>query len=125
MNVIKSDSSTIKWKDLTTNENIILFTDLTLVKTGYLQINPKDNETWIFDLYVEDEYIPENSIIIVDIHYLRAYTAMGNYVENEGDSTLKCLYTFKKLKCEVDSSLKGYEFSMSLSLEKRKVLHLV
>ena len=59
-------------------------TDLTLSKTGNLRANPKDSQTWFFDLYVEEEYIPENAIIIVDIHYLNCYNVMGNYIKNEG-----------------------------------------
>lgn len=120
MNSIKSSYSTVAWNDLTTDDDIILLTDLTLSKTGYLKTSPKDSQTWIFDLYVEEEYIPENAIIIVDIHYLNYYTIMGNGVENEGKSTAKCVYTYKKLTCEADSRIKGYEYSISLSLEKKE-----
>ena len=120
MNKIKSESSTVIWKDLDNNDDFFLSTDLTLSKTtSFLQINPKDQETWIFDLDVEEENLPENSIIIIDIAYIYTQFVMDNYADNEKKySTAKCLYSYKKLNCEVDSSLKGHQYSIYFHPEK-------
>ena len=120
MNKLKSESSTVTWNDLNSNDNIILSTNLTLSKTGFLKLNPRDNKTWIFDLYVEEEDIPENSLIIIDIFYILVQKIFDNYVDHEKQSTATCVYTYKKLNCEADTSLKGHEYTISLQLEKNE-----
>ena len=119
MNKLKSEYSTVTFKDLDNNDNIILSTDLTLSKTGLLKMNPED-ETWFFDLYVEEEDIPENSIIIVDIFSILSRDIMGYYDDQERNFNAKCVYTFKKLNCEVDPYYKGHEYSINLQLEKNE-----
>ena len=118
MNKLKSESSTVTMADLDNNDNIILTTDLTLSKTGLLQLNPKDGKTWIFDLYVEEEDIPENSIIIVDIFMIFSRSIFENYNDQERRSTANCVYIYKKLNCEADPSYTGHEYKISLQLEK-------
>ena len=122
MNRITTESSSVTWNDLDNNaysDNFRLVTDLTLLKTGYIYSNPNGDKTWIIDLDVEDENIPENSIIIIDIAYIRTTTPMYNYVDTDKRySTAKCTYTFRKLICEADSALKGHEYSIFLQLEK-------
>ena len=59
------NKSKITWKKPIVNNNIILSTKLTLDKTGFLRTSPKDNETWIFDILVKEEDIPEDSKIII------------------------------------------------------------
>ena len=119
MNKLKSEYSTVTFKDLDNNDNIILSTDLTLSKTGLLKMNPED-ETWFFDLYVEEEDIPENSIIIVDIFSILSRDIMGNYDDQERNFNAKCVYTYKKLNCEVDPDYKGHKYSINLQLEKNE-----
>ena len=118
MNQLKSESSTVTMANLNNNDNIILTTDLTLSKTGLLQLNPRDGETWIFDLYIEEENIPENSAIIVDTFIIFSSEIMGYYNVQERTSTANCVYTYKKLSCEADPSYKGHEYKISLQLEK-------
>ena len=72
----KSVLSTIKWKELYDADYIILSTELTLDHTGYLRTSPDDGETWVFDILVEDENIPEDSKIIIDIYSEEFKTVM-------------------------------------------------
>ena len=118
MNKIKSEASTVIWKDLDNNDNITLVTDLTLSKTGFLKIKSKEDQIWTFDLFVEEENIPENSEIIIDVFYIFNRNIFDNYDEKEGQSTAKCIYTYKKLNCEADSTLKGHEYCINLQMEK-------
>ena len=119
MNKIKSESSTVIWKDLDNNDDFILSTDLTLSKAGFLKMNNEDEKIWIFDLDVEEDNPPENSIIIIDIAYIFTQAVMGNYNDHDIQySTAKCLYTYKKLNCEVDSNIKGHEYTIYLHLKK-------
>ena len=118
INKEQSETSTITWSSFESSDSIILSTDLTLSKPGILKINPKNNETWIFDLDIENEDIPENSMVIVDIFAYFCNDIMGNYIDQERRSTATCIYTYKKLNCEADSDYKGYEYTISLLLEK-------
>ena len=115
----KSVLSTITWKNLYDADYIILSTELTLDQTGYLRTSPDDGETWVFEILVEDENIPEDSKIIIDIYSEEFKTVM--YSINYGKvatSTAICFYHNKRLDCTADSSVKGNKYCISLKTEK-------
>ena len=113
----KTDKSTVTFKGTKTNsDNISLKTDLTFSKLGYLRMNPQ--EKWIFDLYVKDENIPENSKIIVDIYYHQFSSGSFRKIFKYGESVATCFYNNKRLDCEADSEVNGNEYAISLKTEK-------
>ena len=115
----KTVQSTIRWKNLFEPDYIILSTELTLDQTGYLRTSPDDGETWVFDILVEDENIPEDSKIIIDIYSDEFKTVMYSInVDFGGVSTAICFYHNKKLDCTADSSVKGNKYCISLKTEK-------
>ena len=114
----KTDYSTVTWKNIKSDEFIVLQTELTFSKAGNLRMSPRDNKTWIFDVYVTDENIPENSKIIIDLSYLSYSTIMHNDIIKYGNSTATCFFKNKILDCEASSDLKGIEYSISIKTTK-------
>ena len=86
-------SSTMIWTNLDGDMDIPLKTELTLDRTGNLNVvNNDSGKTWAFDIFIKDKEIPENAFIIIDI-YIILPTKTVKTIAN-------CYHKNKILKCE-------------------------
>ena len=101
INHIKSEYSSISWKNLTTDEGIDLVTDLTFVNADNLIFN--ENNRWAFDVFISEfDDIPNYSKFIIDINYeyeLKNYVAIAICYLNKDE---------KKIYCETTLSSRNY-----------------
>ena len=112
------EEATIEWTGLDNNDFITFLTELTLVKVENLRTSPIDDKTWIFEIYVAEEDIPENSKIVVDISYIEFTVIMSAEYLKIGNSTAVCHYKNKILECEADSKIGGNQYSIRLKTTK-------
>ena len=82
---LKTEESTVTWSNLEEDKNLYLECQLTYIKSDNLRY---ENSKWLFDIYIENDDIPNYSNVLIDIN-------AGSY---SGDST--CIIINKKLKCE-------------------------
>jgi hypothetical protein len=112
----QSLESSVSWSNIDKEQSITLLTDLTFVKVNNLRLNSSDNTTWLFDIYVSDDDIPQNSKIIVEIFGFYSY---GNKEETKS-YLADCIYSNGKMSCEADKSLKEYKYSISLKTTRNE-----
>ena len=87
----KTDASTITWNNVNQDKDISLLRELTFDKVNNLH---REDDDLFFDIYIQDEDVPENGYVVVDIKlyqvsYKRLY-AIAN-----------CIHNSKKLTCKV------------------------
>ena len=121
----KLSEASVYWKNLEKGDFITLLTDLTFSEVKNLKVNPDNNKTWIFEIYVKDEDIPENSKIVVDIVSIRTNNKMNVIYTNYFNSTATCHYFNKILKCEADYEKDGINYGVNylINLKTTKTLY--
>ena len=107
LNHIKSEYSSISWKNLTIDEGIDLVTNLTYVDANNLRFN--ENDKWAFDIAVSEvENIPNHSKFIIDVNYeyeSKNYIAIAICYLNKDE---------QKIYCETTLSSKKYLIKLNL-----------
>ena len=91
--------STVTWSNLVRDEDIPLWTELTLDKADNLHEN-EDSTKWLFDAYIKDEDIPQGAFIIVDVRFLYLSSSNEIYMKYM-NSIANCYHESKKLTCTV------------------------
>ena len=95
----EDSESTVTWKNLVKDEDIPLWTELTLDKADNLHKND-DSTKWLFDAYIEDNDIPTGAFIIVDVRFLYLSGTDERYIRYM-NSIANCYHESKKLACTV------------------------
>ena len=107
LNHIKSEYTSISWKNLTIDEGIDLVTNLTFNEADNLRIN--ENYNWAFDIFVSEiDNIPNYSKFIIDINYeyeLKDYISIAICYLNKDK---------KKIYCETSLTSKYYLIKLNL-----------
>ena len=91
-----SGNLTVNWTNLSEDISIPLYTELTFDKSGTIKL--VDNK-WLFNIYVKDEDIPNNTPIILDINVI--YHNLTSEPETYY-STVNCVHQNKEIKCELN-----------------------
>ena len=89
---MSSKQANIIWKNMKEGTIIPLWTELTFLKAENLKY---ESDKLTFDIIVQDENIPDNSLIIIDIKIIYYIV----YMDYERLTTANCTYENKIFKC--------------------------
>ena len=117
----KAEEATVTWKYTNFKEIITLERELTFSKADNLRYSPKDDKTWIFDIHILDEDVPNDSEIEVEVSVLNLNSAMNINTQYLYYSTALCTHYDKVLSCEVTNTrYQGYSYTISLKTTKKE-----
>ena len=114
--VYRGPESTVTWQKLEGYISIGLLTDLTFEKAVNLRLDPDSDSFWLFDIYVSNNDIPQNSKIIVDIRDTQT-NGNNDIIKN---STSNCTYSNGIISCMAEVE-KNYRYRHTITLKTTKV----
>ena len=118
--ICRGTKSSVSWKYLQGEKSIGLLTDLTFEKAVNLRLDPDSDSFWLFDIYVSNNDIPQNSKIIVDV----MVTETGGNYDKITYPTANCTYSDGIMACMTEVR-EYYRYQFTINLKTTKTIRSI